>query len=295
MTSATAVSRAECGTTDPVRAVSVVSTGTVEIHPEHALSTRKPLYWWLLTSRDWLPPRPINAYVVEHANGLILFDTGQDRASVTDPSYFPGGVTGHIYDRLARFHIGEQDTLTAQLATLGYAPADVDTAILSHLHQDHMGGLAVLRGADLLVAKAEWAELSKLAPEPRGFLRQHIQLPGLNWHQIDFQPTADPTLAPFTSSFDVMDDGSLILLPMPGHTAGSMSLLVRRGERSPLLLVGDLTYGAELLMRGQLPGVGVHKQLGETTAKVLALKETMPGLVILPAHDPTAARRLLES
>jgi hypothetical protein len=34
----------------------VVSTGTVEIHPEHAVGTSKPLYWWLLTSRKWLPP-----------------------------------------------------------------------------------------------------------------------------------------------------------------------------------------------------------------------------------------------
>jgi N-acyl homoserine lactone hydrolase len=294
MASATAVSRAENGT-DPVKAVSIVSTGTVEIHPEQPYGSRKPLYWWLLTSRQWTPPRPINAYVIEHAKGLILFDTGQDRASVTDASYFPGGVTGFLYDRLARFHIGEEETLTAQLATLGYAPADVDTAILSHLHEDHIGGLHELGGADLLVAEAEWAELSKPAPEPRGFLRKHIQIPGLKWHQVDLQPTADPSLAPFTRSLDVMGDGSLVLVPTPGHTAGSMSLLIRRRKRSPLLLVGDLTYGAELLLRGQVPGVGAHKQLVETTAKVLALRETMPDLVILPAHDPTAAQRLLES
>jgi N-acyl homoserine lactone hydrolase len=295
MTRATAVSRTNGGTADPVKAVSVISTGTVQIHPEQPYGTRKPLYWWLLASRRWTPPRPINAYVVEHANGLILFDTGQDRASVTDDSYFPGGFTGYLYDRLARFHIGEEDTLTAQLATLGYAPTDVDTAILSHLHEDHIGGLCELRGADLLVAAAEWAQLSGPGPELRGFLRKHITIPGLKWHQLDLQPTADPAVAPFTKSLDVMGDGSLILLPTAGHTAGSMSLLVRRRQRSPLLLVGDLTYGAELLLRGQVPGVGVRKRLVETTAKVLALKETMPDLVILPAHDPTAAQRLLES
>jgi N-acyl homoserine lactone hydrolase len=55
------------------------------------------------------------AYLIEHAKGLILFDTGRDRASVTDDAYFPGGFTGFIYDRLARFDIGAQDTLTAQL------------------------------------------------------------------------------------------------------------------------------------------------------------------------------------
>ena len=112
-------SRTEPGSADAVRAVSVVSTGTVQIHPEHPFGTRKPLYWWMLTSRRWTPPRPVNVYVIEHVQKLIVFDTGQDRASVTDDAYFPGGFTGLIYDRLARFDIGEQDTLTAQLAALG--------------------------------------------------------------------------------------------------------------------------------------------------------------------------------
>lgn len=295
MASATAVSKVERGTSDPVKAVSVVSTGTVQIHPEQPYGTRKPLYWWLLTSRKWTAPLPINAYVIEHSKGLILFDTGQDRASVTDDSYFPGGVTGYLYDRLTRFHIGEEDTLTAQLATLGYSPKDVDTAILSHLHEDHIGGLAELKDADLLVSTAEWGELSKVAPEPRGFLRKHIEIPGSKWHQITFEPTADPALAPFTESLDVMGDGSLMLLPTPGHTAGSMSLLIRRWGRPPLLLVGDLTYGADILERRRVPGVGNRQGLFEATDKVLALKKQMPDLVVLPAHDPTAAGRLLQS
>jgi hypothetical protein len=69
----------------------------VRIRPEHPYGSRKPLYWWLLTSRRWTPPRPVNVYVIEHASGLILFDTGQDRASVTDETYFPGGATGYLY------------------------------------------------------------------------------------------------------------------------------------------------------------------------------------------------------
>ena len=295
MNTSIAISRTEPGSASAVKAVSVISTGTVRIHPEHPYGTRKPLYWWLLTSRQWTPPRPINTYVIEHAKGLILFDTGQDRASVTDSTYFPSGLTGYLYDRLARFDIGEHDTLTAQFATLGYSPADVSTAILSHLHQDHIGGLAELTGSDLLVSAAEWAELAKPAPEQRGFLRNHIQLPGLTWHQVSAEPTKDPALAPFTESLDVMGDGSLVLLPTPGHTAGSMSLLVRRAGRPPLLLAGDLTYGAEILQRGQLPGVGNRRRLAESSHKVLALAHQQKGLVVLPAHDPTAAQRLLDS
>jgi glyoxylase-like metal-dependent hydrolase (beta-lactamase superfamily II) len=278
-----------------VKAVSVISTGTVRIRPEHPYGSRKPLYWWLLTSRRWTPPRPVNVYVIEHARGLILFDTGQDRAVVTDVAYLPGGITGYLYHRLARFDIGEEGTLTAQLATLGYAPADVDTAIVSHLHQDHIGGLRELTDSELLVSAAEWAELNGPAPELRGFLRSHIELPGLRWRQVSLEPTSDPALVPFTESLDLMGDGSLMLLPTPGHTAGSVSLLVRRAGRPPLLLAGDLTYAAEILQRGQLPGVGSRRRLAESSRKVLALAGQQPGLVVLPAHDPTAAQRLLDS
>jgi len=281
--------------TGPIRRVSVVSTGQVQIRPEHLASTWRPTYWWLLASRRWTGPRPINAYVIEHRDGLVLFDTGQDRASVTDTTYFPGGVTGYLYHRLARFDIGENDTLTAQLAALGYVPADVDTAIVSHLHQDHIGGLRELTGSELLVSAAEWAELAKPVPEPRGFLRSHIELPGLRWHQVSLEHTSDRGLAPFTEALDVMGDGSLTLLPTPGHTAGSVSLLVRRAGRPPLLLVGDLTYGADILQRGQFPGVGSRRRLAESSHKVLALAAQQPGLVVLPAHDPTAAQRLLDS
>ena len=188
----TAMSRAEPGSLGPVKAVSVISTGTVRIRPEHPGGSRAPLTWWLLTSRRWTPPQPINDYVIEHARGLILFDTGQDRASVTDRGYFPGGIPGYLQRRLARFDVGEQDTLTAQLAMLGYAPADVDIAILSHLHVDHVGGLPEMTGSRLLVSAAEWAELAKPAPEVRGFPRGHIQLPGLSWQPVAPEPVNDP-------------------------------------------------------------------------------------------------------
>jgi N-acyl homoserine lactone hydrolase len=291
----TAMTWAAPGSAGPVKAVSVISTGTVRIHPEHVSGGRAPLAWWLLASRRWTAPQPINVYVIEHARGLILFDTGQDRASVTDRTYFPGGVTGFLQHRLARFDVGAEDTLTAQLGTLGYSPADVGTAILSHLHVDHIGGLPELAGSTLLVSAAEWAELARPAPEQRGFPRSRILLPGLAWQQAELEPARDPALAPFTRALDVMGDGSLVLLPTPGHTPGSVSLLVRRAGRPSLLLAGDLTFGADLLRSGALPGVGSRRQLAESSRKALALAEHHPGLVVLPAHDPTAAARLLAS
>lgn len=61
-------------TSDPISRVSVVSTGTVRIRPEHVGPTRKNTYWWLATSRRWTPPRPINAY--EGAEQAGSFVTG---------------------------------------------------------------------------------------------------------------------------------------------------------------------------------------------------------------------------
>lgn len=278
---------------DPIRRVSVVSTGSVRIHPDHVAATWRPTFWWLLTSHHWTGPLPINVYVIEHRDGIVLFDTGQDRASVTEPGYFPAGPTGTIHKRVARFEIGHDETITARLATLSYRPADVHTVVLSHLHEDHIGGLAELHDAEILVSRREWLTLSRPLPELRGFLRRHIDLPGLRWRQIDHQPTDDPSLAPFVASHDVLGDGSLVLLPTPGHTPGSMSLLVRRMDRAPLLLVGDLTYDVHLLDRGRVPGLGSRRRLQATTAMTNALRERHHGLVVLPAHDPAAAARLV--
>ena len=277
---------------DPISDVSVLSTGSVVIRPEHVGPTKLNLYLWLATSRRWTDPLPINVYVIEHRDGLVLFDTGQDRASVTDPDYFPGGLNGLLYSRLGTFSIAEDQTLTAGLARLGHDIGDVGTAVISHLHQDHIGGLPELGHAELLVSRPEWASLTQPFPRARGLMPNHIDLSGLTWRLIDAEPLGDPTLAPFTQGHDVFGDGSIVLLPTPGHTPGSLSMLVRRPGHRPLLMVGDLTYDDRLLAAGQLPGVGDKKQMRLAVRMVNELRTSLPGLVVLPAHDPTAARRL---
>ena len=39
--------------TDPIRRVSVVSTGQVQIRPDHVAATWRPTAVWLLASRTW--------------------------------------------------------------------------------------------------------------------------------------------------------------------------------------------------------------------------------------------------
>ena len=276
----------------PISRVSVVSTGNVRIRPQHAESTGSPMLWWLLTSHAWTTPRPINVYVIEHENGVVLFDTGQDRRSVTDPEYFPHGIIGRLYSRLAQFAIGADETLTEKLRALGREPRDVHTVVLSHLHQDHIGGLSELADAEILVSAAEWAELDGRFAELNGLLERHIRLPGLRWTLVTPAPAGDATIAPFTEQHDIFGDGSLVLLPTPGHTPGSLSLLLRQHGMPPMLFVGDLTYDVDRLAAERVPGVGRKRGLGRSTRAVNALKQRYPDLVILAAHDPAASRLL---
>jgi glyoxylase-like metal-dependent hydrolase (beta-lactamase superfamily II) len=125
--------------------------------------------------------------------------------------------------------------------------------------------------------------------EARGLLRAHIELPGAKWKPVSYAPLEDPTMQPFTNGHDLFDDGSLTVLPTPGHTPGSMSMLVRRDEGPPLLLVGDLTYDVHAFERGVSGGVGSRRVLHETRTKVMALRANHPGIRILAAHDPAAA------
>jgi N-acyl homoserine lactone hydrolase len=276
----------------PINRVSVVSAGGVQIRPQHMESTGTPLLWWLLTSRRWSAPLPIYVYVIEHHQGLVLFDTGLDRGSLTDPGYYQRGLVRLIYTRMARFAMGPEQTLTEQLRRIGYEPEQVRTVVLSHLHQDHIGGLSEVSSAEIVVGAPEWARLDAHLPTTKGLLRSHIELPGLRWTTLTPAPVDDESIAPFTAAHDLFGDGSLLVLPTPGHTPGSLSLLLRQPGMSSMLFVGDLCYSTELLAAGRVPGVGSRRRLRESSRAVAELARRHPDLLVLPAHDPQAAARL---
>ena len=274
-----------------VKNVRVVTTGHGLAHQEHIYGTRKPTLWWIFFGRKRVR-LPLNAYVIEHDGGLVLFDTGADPRVVTDPDYWPTRLTGLFMRNIFEWDMAPDDDLETQLKRAGYSASDVGKAVISHLHADHAGGIGAIPQADLYVAEEAWEHMKGPHPEREMVLRRDIAVLGAKWRAIDFQPTDDPALAPFDMAFDLMGDRSMMVVPTPGHIAGAVSMLVRRSGAPPVLLVGDLTYGDAFLEQDQTPATGDREVLLQSFAKVRALRDNNPGLVILPAHDLQAADKL---
>ena len=105
------------------------------------------------------------------------------------------------------------------------------------------------------------------------------------WREMPFLREADG---------DVLGDGSIQAIPLPGHTPGSVGY--RSGD---WLFVGDAVWDRDavevegrkaMLARGLTDGD--KGAAARTRAKLRALREANPGLHIVPAHDTHALGEL---
>ena len=273
-----------CSSDRQILSVQVLRCGQADQHKEHRYGSRLPQLWWIFFGRSWVS-LPLQAFLIEHRDGWVLFDTGIDPAIKFDKGYIKQAIGRFLLPRIFRFHLTEADRIDQVLSKEGVAASDIRTAVISHLHFDHVGGIAQIPQADLLVSAREWAILSERHPEREWILREHIEIPAAKWRQIALEPADDPLFEGFDGIHDLAGDGSMILLPTPGHTAGSMSMLIRQYGWDPILLVGDLTYEAALLEQDIVPGTGDRATLLASFAKVRGLKSRLPGLVIVASHD----------
>ena len=84
---------------------------------------------------------PVYSVLIEHSDGLFLFDSGFDKGTV---------------EEFLAFELPEQteeQTIPAQLEKCGFTPGDVTAVINSHLHFDHVGGQRHLPDAVTWVAQ----------------------------------------------------------------------------------------------------------------------------------------------
>ena len=141
--------------------------------------------------------------------------------------------------------------------------------------------------------RRSWPSSTRRPPQLHGILPDHVAPATATFTPVTFTPTDDPLLAPFGAAHDIHGDGTLLLLPTPGHSPGSMSLLIRRPDAPPLLLVGDATYDPTLLPRAIVPDVGDRPTQLDTARRLVALQHLNPTLRLLPAHDPNTLTALV--
>jgi glyoxylase-like metal-dependent hydrolase (beta-lactamase superfamily II) len=277
--------------TQPIQRLAHLQTGTVDLHVQHVEGSPWNALLWIFFGRERIEGLPLSVFVIEHRDALILIDAGISPRAVTDPEFWPDPVTRVIMNNIFHFHVEPEDALGRQLSRAGYAPEDVDKAIITHLHFDHVGGIADIPGAELITSREAWEHMLGPHPEREGVLRRDIEIPGAKWRQIEYGPIEDATLQPFTHGHDLMGDGSIVLLPTPGHLDGSSSIFLRVDP--PILFAADLCYRTDLLIKEQFPGTGEHELLAESWARVHELKARLPDLLIVPSHEEAAVARLL--
>jgi glyoxylase-like metal-dependent hydrolase (beta-lactamase superfamily II) len=239
-----------------------------------------------IRDREWTEPLPIYAFAIEHPEGVIVVDTGEDsRASAA--GYFP---RWHPGVRAFREWVEPQQEIGPQLAGLGIRPDDVRWVVLTHLHTDHAGGLHHFPANEILVSRTELDYASGLRGRLRGYVA-NTRWP--SWFAptlVDLEP--EP-FGPFSAGLRLTKAGDVTLVPLPGHTPGQIGVLVDEGDHA-VLLAGDSSYTQELMLRGVPDGVGADEAAErETHERIRAYAAAAP-TVYLVAHDPDTGARLAE-
>jgi N-acyl homoserine lactone hydrolase len=171
-----------------------------------------------------------NCYLIHHAQGWLLWDTGLADAISAMPDGLPGEGTAPSWRR--------PKTLISQLDQLGVKPADIKYVAVSHTHPDHVGNVELFPQTMLLVQQAEYDW--PLSPGVARFRPEH-------------------PVTKLEGDHDVFGDGSVVLISTSGHTPGHQSLLVKLPKTGTVLLTGDAVHFKDNWDNLRVPGVNTDK------------------------------------
>lgn len=180
--------------------------------------------------------------------------------------------------------------LIEALDRVGHRPEDLDFALPTHLHWDHVAGLTELGGLAVRTAEIERAHALDGPDTPLGYARGPLTGREINIYSLD-----GPPVLTFPASLDLFGDGSVVLVDLSGHTPGSIGVLLALEDGGRVLLAGDaIWHGLQarlLRQKAPFPGRLVDADREATFATVHRLHALPNAIEILASHDHDAANR----
>jgi glyoxylase-like metal-dependent hydrolase (beta-lactamase superfamily II) len=216
--------------------------------------------------------------LVEHPRGNLLFETG-----------FGRNVDDHVRQSpLVMRSLTEYSKGTPvadQLTAAGIDPHRLTGIVLTHAHWDHVSGIDDMRDVPVLVTQEE-RDFIASGGRATGLIRGFGSLP----YKVYGFPNG-PYLG-FERSYDMFDDGSVVLVPAGGHTPGSIIAFITLPGSHRYALVGDIVWQREgVEIPAERPWLSRRiadddeAQVRTVVVRLHMLKERFPELVVVPAHD----------
>lgn len=163
---------------------------------------------------------PVSSALIRHRQGNVLFDTGC-HPSVVDNAEARWGSLAKVMKPI----MSAGETLLPSLACVGIAPDDIDVVVNSHFHPDHCGCNQFFRKATFLAHEKEIEAATAPGAATAGYLRNDWDC-GLPMEAV-------------AGEKDLFDDGSIVLVPLPGHTPGMIGAVVSLDRDGQFLLASD--------------------------------------------------------
>lgn len=244
----------------------------------------------LVAGGSWLKNRQLvqNAVLIEHPQGNLLFDTGlgrEARQQFQVNSWFDQQLLA--FDAL--------NPVLDQLLKHGLAASHINRIIPSHMHWDHVSALPEFPEAEVWVApKERQGAEGGVAPAFLNSQFEHVT----HWHDLDM---SGPSYMGFAHSQDVFADGSVVLVPLSGHTAGQVGLFLTLASGKRYFFTGDVSWTLEGFQWGADRSwllqqfLSVDKDSAANQPLIMHIHRLMqahPELIVVPAHDENVARML---
>jgi len=248
----------------------------------------------------WSPVAfPALCGLIHHpVRGWMLYDTGYAEHFQHATNTWPE----KLYRTALPHELPANEVLATQLAQLGLRPADISTVIVSHFHGDHIAGLRDFPNARFIALRADTRRLAALAQQRWRATLQGF-LPGLlppdffaRLQDADACPVrALPDwLAPFETGLDILGDGSLLGVPLPGHSHGQLGLFMPDANGRPAFLVADACWSLPALREGRMPSrlalfiTAERERFARTFSDLGTLARREPAVALLPSHCTVA-------